>query len=435
MNFCEVCFIAFSKQLEFQSHVNSNAHYKAIRFQERLKENNLASKFYCEICSVCATSEKSLLIHQTSMQHSQKEMTKRNFHEMNQNVAAKLPIRSSTMSDINRELKDYLLNDSDDKSVQNLSVNSEESYEDTNDKWCHVCICKYTSELQKNAHLNGKDHKKKVELMKKIRNSDIELEYVCAYCCVHTSQNDFLIHMRSSPHLVQIKRYDEYYEDNKHSGNLTIITENKYKFQSAIGIRKSKTEFSLGFLKSDESNENISNQNQKLVKKSYDLDEILNLFSKNKTEKTSNLDDEMNVLEKVLKPEENVGKIKEESPKTQEIKTESPNSKEIKVETKSVKIIENENNSNESNAFESRSEKFLLSKPEIFKVNSGLTKELESFNVKSFNYVPEYSRKSMKNILLSQNFNLLEYRSEFMNLIEACKLNIDEVFTIRDSIE
>jgi hypothetical protein len=74
--------------------------------------------------------------------------------------------------------------------------------------WCFICYFYYTSDIEKIQHLNGKEHKKRVQNKQQIEELKIsELRY-CKYCLqIPSSSEQLEIHFNSASHKNQLDRF------------------------------------------------------------------------------------------------------------------------------------------------------------------------------------------------------------------------------------
>ena len=203
MFFCNVCWIETNHSVTYNEHLKSKNHLSALSFKEELKSNLLKMPFYCELCSLYVNSEQMLQQHLLSDKHNVKLEFKQRKDENNNNVVPKIPISRSCFT--------FSTNTTS-------TIDSDKTVWDS--KWCHTCFCLYGNQVDETSHLDGKDHKKKKLLKETSRLGDL----FCPYCCQKPGQLDQLkIHNESKNHLDQVKRYDIYYNANKHLNNVTHI--------------------------------------------------------------------------------------------------------------------------------------------------------------------------------------------------------------------
>jgi len=121
--------------------------------------------------------------------------------------------------------------------------------------WCHCCYCEYNSETHKEAHLNGKEHKRKIKI-KEQYEAGIYINFCCCYCYVMPlNQTQLDIHYQSNNHFDQIKRYKTYYEANKNSIYVTVIKSIQSSNASSTSLSSIN---SLEYTSSELSYENLS---------------------------------------------------------------------------------------------------------------------------------------------------------------------------------
>lgn len=237
MLFCEVCLVEFNSQIPFQEHLASKSHLNSIRFQEAIKSKKFETPFYCSICCLYTNSQPILEVHFNSEKHKTKQKVQEKLE-----FDCNLPMRKTFSVTIR------------DQMVTNLDPNKD-LYEldkiNWQSNWCHCCYCEYTGRNHKESHLNGKEHKKKIEIKQQYDNG-IYIK-CCCYCWqLPINQDQLNIHYKSNNHLDQIKRYNNYYEANKNSLNVTLINRS---------INSSTTSTSLSSLNSDYSSSELSSEN------------------------------------------------------------------------------------------------------------------------------------------------------------------------------
>ena len=77
--------------------------------------------------------------------------------------------------------------------------------------WCHCCYLKYTSPSEKEKHLKGKDHFKRVEIKNRLANNQLSPNDYCEFCCSRINdESQRAAHLNSPAHHLQVNRYNEY---------------------------------------------------------------------------------------------------------------------------------------------------------------------------------------------------------------------------------
>jgi hypothetical protein len=89
--------------------------------------------------------------------------------------------------------------------------------------WCHCCYLKYTSPSEKEKHLSGKEHFKRVDIKNRLANSQLSPNDYCEFCCSRINdESQRAAHLNSPAHHLQVNRYKEYLIAVQNLRNFTV---------------------------------------------------------------------------------------------------------------------------------------------------------------------------------------------------------------------
>lgn len=199
MIYCNRCWLEFNHQIVYEHHLSSRNHTNAVEFQKSIANNKHSTQFYCNICSLYTDTQVILDFHLASNSHIIKMKVKQKYE-----MISDKSLKTVTQMKCSQTVPCFL----------NLTENAIES------EWCHCCFCKYNSPTHKFIHLNGQEHKRKLEIKETSNKND----FLCAYCAQKpTIIEQLQIHLNSKNHFDQVKRYEIYYEANNHLKQVTRI--------------------------------------------------------------------------------------------------------------------------------------------------------------------------------------------------------------------
>lgn len=243
ISYCDICWVILTNESSRKSHFNSDGHLKTEVSKAQRDKMKTISPTYCNLCFKETGAKNQFEAHLKGNSHL-KKLNDQKY------ISTYLKVKSSSYrsssSDDEMDVEDDKLTSL--RNVENIKLNDTQSTKFMHKSMtfngiitdvvpslqvqaalprsasfttpqikldclgsCSLCYVIYTSDLHKQSHLNGKDHKKRYEVSKRIQESTVKEESVCKVCyTVSESASQLFAHLNGEVHKKQVLNKEKF---------------------------------------------------------------------------------------------------------------------------------------------------------------------------------------------------------------------------------